>query len=44
MSGADPAAFDRALHEVAGPGAVTIAEIWATVDTDRALAELDAEV
>ena len=44
MSAADPAAYERALHDVAGPGAATLAEIWATVDTDRALAELDARV
>lgn len=42
MTDADLATFDRALDEVAGSGAVTVAELWATVDTDRALAELDA--
>ena len=44
MTGADHAALDRASDEIAGPRAVTLAEIWATVDTDRALADLDARV
>jgi hypothetical protein len=44
VSLADPEAFDRALFELAGPDAVTLAEIWATVDTDRALVELHARV
>jgi len=44
MTDPDALARDRALDEVAGPGAVTLAELWATVDTERTLADLDARV
>ena len=44
MTDADVPAFERAFDEVAGPGAVILAGLWATVDTDRALAELGARV
>ena len=44
MTDAEPATDGRAFDEVAGPGAVTVAEIWATVDTDRTLIDLDARV
>jgi hypothetical protein len=33
------AAIERAAAEVAGPGAVTLATIWATVDIERTLAD-----
>jgi hypothetical protein len=33
------AAIERAVAEVAGPGAVTLAIIWATVDIERTLAD-----
>jgi hypothetical protein len=33
------AAIERAVAEVAGPGAVTLATIWATVDIERTLAD-----
>ncbi|HZC33609.1 MAG TPA: hypothetical protein VE640_10020 [Candidatus Bathyarchaeia archaeon] len=45
MNGGVPLAADaeRALAAVAGDGAVTEAEIWATVDLERTLAELGIE-
>ena len=37
------AAIERAIAEVAGPGAVTLATIWATVDIERTLADRGVE-
>jgi len=37
------AATERAVAEVAGPGALTLATIWATVDIERTLADRGVE-
>jgi hypothetical protein len=37
------AAIDRAVEGVAGPGALTVATLWATVDIERTLADHGVE-